>query len=87
MQVNYLRLLLLALVTLCVSSSLAGSTTQTTKLTSADLKKLRRIEGTWRGTGDVEKPFYEKILDSHTQLASGGWQTTPSARLSNEALA
>lgn len=29
-------------------------------LTSADLKKLRWIEGTWRGTGDIETPFYER---------------------------
>lgn len=25
-----------------------------------DLKKLKWIVGTWRGTGDVEKPFYER---------------------------
>jgi hypothetical protein len=29
-------------------------------ISAADLKKLRWIEGSWRGTGDVEKPFYER---------------------------
>lgn len=31
-----------------------------TNLSTSDLAKLRWIEGTWRGTGDVEKPFYER---------------------------
>jgi len=30
------------------------------KLTAANLQKLRWIEGTWRGTGDVDKPFFER---------------------------
>lgn len=30
------------------------------RLDATDLKKLRWIEGTWRGTGDVEKPFFER---------------------------
>ena len=29
-------------------------------VTTADLAKLRWIEGTWRGTGDIDKPFYER---------------------------
>ena len=38
-----------------------GTTQQTPKrITTADLKSLRWIEGTWRGTGDVEKPFFER---------------------------
>jgi len=28
--------------------------------TTTDLQKLRWIEGTWRGTGDVEQPFFER---------------------------
>src|ERR1700687_1111652 len=31
-----------------------------TQVSIADLAKLRWIEGTWRGTGDVQKPFYER---------------------------
>ena len=30
------------------------------KFSAADLAKLRWIEGSWRGTGDVETPFYER---------------------------
>jgi hypothetical protein len=30
------------------------------KLTAADLQKLRWIEGTWRGTGDAGKHFFER---------------------------
>lgn len=33
---------------------------QQTRFTASDLKKLRWIEGTWRGTGDVDKPFFER---------------------------
>lgn len=29
-------------------------------INASDLKKLKWIEGTWRGTGDVEQPFYER---------------------------
>ena len=29
-------------------------------ITAAELQKLKWIEGTWRGTGDVDKPFYER---------------------------
>jgi hypothetical protein len=32
----------------------------TKRFTPADLAKLRWIEGSWRGTGDVEKPFFER---------------------------
>lgn len=30
------------------------------KITPAELAKLRWIEGSWRGTGDTQKPFYER---------------------------
>jgi len=30
------------------------------RISASDLKSLRWIEGTWRGTGDVEKPFFER---------------------------
>ena len=30
------------------------------KITPLELAKLRWIEGTWRGTGDTQKPFYER---------------------------
>lgn len=30
------------------------------KFSTADLQKLNWIEGTWRGTGDNQKPFFER---------------------------
>ena len=29
-------------------------------INAADLRKLRWIEGSWRGTGDEQSPFYER---------------------------
>jgi hypothetical protein len=29
-------------------------------ISASDLNKLRWIEGSWRGTGDIDKPFYER---------------------------
>lgn len=45
------------------SGNNAQATAQPTtpkRFTAADLAKLRWIEGSWRGTGDVETPFYER---------------------------
>lgn len=42
------------------SSDTAQSTATPANITANDLKKLLWIEGTWRGTGDVETPFYER---------------------------
>jgi hypothetical protein len=30
------------------------------RISTSELAKLRWIEGTWRGTGDIDKPFYER---------------------------
>jgi hypothetical protein len=38
----------------------ATSATTPANISANDLKKLLWIEGTWRGTGDVETPFYER---------------------------
>jgi len=43
------------------STSVPASPTPAAKrFSTADLAKLRWIEGSWRGTGDVEAPFYER---------------------------
>jgi hypothetical protein len=40
------------------------------KFSVSDLEKLRWIEGTWRGTGDVEAPFFERYrFENATTLA------------------
>jgi hypothetical protein len=38
----------------------AAATATPGHFSTSDLAKLRWIEGTWRGTGDVETPFYER---------------------------
>jgi hypothetical protein len=38
----------------------ATQTPVAVQITPADLKKLRWIEGSWRGTGDIDRPFYER---------------------------
>ena len=42
------------------SQQSAAPTPQPKTITAADLTKLRWIEGSWRGTGDIDKPFYER---------------------------
>jgi hypothetical protein len=43
---------------------------QPKRVTADELKKLRWIEGAWRGTGDVEEPFFERYrFESETTLA------------------
>ncbi|MFN2492676.1 MAG: hypothetical protein ABR501_07330, partial [Pyrinomonadaceae bacterium] len=42
------------------TQSAASPSPQAKRITPADLAKLRWIEGSWRGTGDVDKPFYER---------------------------
>ena len=55
-------------------SSYAGSA-QTKKFTTADLQKLRWIEGTWRGTGDTNKPFFERYrFEGDSVLAVDGFE-------------
>lgn len=45
------------------------------KLTAADLQKLRWIEGSWRGTGEVDKPFFERYrFENATTLASDSFE-------------
>jgi len=40
------------------------------RMSAADLEKLRWIEGTWRGTGDADKHFFERYrFENATTLA------------------
>lgn len=45
-----------------VSRTQVGSPQRPTQkpISTSDLEKLRWIEGTWRGTGDVSAPFFER---------------------------
>jgi hypothetical protein len=43
---------------------------ETKKFSASDLEKLRWVEGTWRGSGDVDAPFFERYrFESETTLA------------------
>lgn len=44
------------------------------RISATDLAKLRWIEGTWRGTGDVETPFFERYrFENDSTLAVDGF--------------
>jgi hypothetical protein len=48
---------------------------QPKKLTTADLAQLRWLEGSWRGTGDVEQPFFERYyFENDSTLAVEGFE-------------
>lgn len=80
LQSGILIFVLMFAVTILLSQNHASSTTlaqETAKQSSTpknisapELKKLRWIEGTWKGTGDVDKPFYERYyFENDTTLA------------------
>ena len=64
---------LLAVVLLCLSCTQPGAQSAPPKpktLTAADLQKLRWIEGSWRGSGDQQAPFFERYrFENETTLA------------------
>ena len=64
---------LIALALLCIASCAAGQQIQPPKpklITTADLQKLRWIEGSWRGTGIDQAPFFERYrFENETTLA------------------
>jgi hypothetical protein len=71
-QTILLLILALILGVGCAARSTGSDPSQkpASKLTAADLQKLRWIEGTWRGTGEVDKPFFERYqFESDSVLA------------------
>jgi len=59
------------MIVVCYSQVIdAEQTPPPEKFSVADLQKLKWIEGTWRGTGDVESPFFERYrFENETTLA------------------
>ena len=54
------------------------------KLTAADLQKLYWIEGTWRGTRDVDKPFFERYrFESDSVLAVDSFEDETLAKVTD----
>jgi|ERR1044071_4677114 hypothetical protein len=51
----------------------APQTVKPKRISTGELAKLRWIEGTWRGTGDIDKPFYERyhFEDESTLVVEG----------------
>ena len=73
-------MVVIALITVgsCASgSSEATHTPQSVKkFTIEDLKKLRWLEGTWRGTGDDTQPFFERYrFENDSTLAIESFET------------
>ena len=64
---------LVAVSLLCITSCASGQQIQTPKpklITTTDLQKLRWIEGSWRGTGIDQAPFFERYrFENDTTLA------------------
>jgi hypothetical protein len=64
---------LIAVSLLCITSCAAGQQIQPPKpklITTTDLQKLRWIEGSWRGSGGDQAPFFERYrFENETTLA------------------
>jgi hypothetical protein len=76
----FVSLVVIALITVCgcasrSSTPSAQSTPQSVKkFTTEDLKKLRWLEGTWRGTGEGVEPFFERYrFENDSTLAIDGF--------------
>ena len=73
-KTTLLSVIFILLIGVACMSDLAGQS-QPKKLTAADLQKLRWIEGTWRGTGEVDKPFFERYrFEGDTTLLVDGFE-------------
>ena len=81
MKIKLLQVLFaLAVFTLASSADSA----QTKKFTAVDLQKLRWIEGTWRGTGDVDKPFFERYrFENNSVLAVDSFEDETLAKVTD----
>lgn len=65
---------LLLLVVVGVAAQQQQTKVTPKRLTADDLKSLRWIEGTWRGTGDIDKPFFERYyFENDTTLVVEGF--------------
>jgi len=81
MKIKFLQILF-ALAVFTMAS--CADPAQTKKFTTADLQKLRWIEGTWRGTGDVEKPFFERYrFENDSVLAVDSFEDETLAKVTD----
>lgn len=80
---NFLTRFSLALFIVAAIAGCSGGRTQTSstsqtpsaKITAEQLRKLRWIEGSWRGTGVNQAPFFERYrFEGDTVLAVDGFE-------------
>jgi hypothetical protein len=63
---------------------LPSQTSGIKRLSPSDLMKLRWIEGTWRGTGDVESPFFERYyFENDSTLVVEGFSDETLSKVSD----
>ena len=61
----------------CAVLAAAGAHGSGSGLTGREVARLRWIEGTWRGTGDVDAPFYERYrFENDSTLVEHGLDST-----------
>src|SRR2546423_2712618 len=66
------------------SASQTRAPTPRAGLTTADIAKLHWIEGTWRGTGDVEHPFFERYrIENESTLAVDSFEDEKLTRVTD----
>jgi hypothetical protein len=79
-----LAVLALTLIsTLLVACQTTKPTTPGT-FTAADITKLKWIEGTWRGTGEKQPPFFERYRFEGTTLVVEGFGADEASQKVNE---
>lgn len=66
------------------TNSAAQTQTPSAKLTPADLQKLRWIEGSWRGTGVDQAPFFERYrFEGENTLAVDSFEDEKLAKVTD----
>ena len=89
---SYKQTLLLVIVVLALglgctsrsSNSAPAAQQPAKKITTSDLQKLRWIEGTWRGTGEVDKPFFERYrFEDDSTLAVDSFEDETLAKVTD----
>jgi hypothetical protein len=66
------------------SAQSASNTAQAGKnFTAADIAKLKWIEGTWRGTGETQPPFFERYSFDGTTMVVENFEDGTLAKITN----
>lgn len=83
-RIHVLFLALLLLSAACNSGQQQTQAPKPKTLTAADLQKLRWIEGSWRGTGVNQPPFFERYrFENDTTLAVDHFEDEALTKVTN----